>query len=225
MPARSEQSSAPATRRRPRVALVHPGYWRYLARLEPWTLLATPTLLGIAWAARSDLDNPLEMTVFTVLTTLALCAVFDDDACAFTAAAPTPLWARRLAAAATPFLILALTWAVTVALVTSGDRPAGSTPWWAMALEWATVAASQLTLGAVTARRSHSTGPVMPGLILAVVWLAALGAPMFQRHVEPPQDHLTLWCGLLAAAAIVIAATSRDPARRAIGRSLRADRG
>jgi len=202
----SAHVSATPTPTRPPRALANLHYWRYVSRLAPWTVVATGVLLGVAWASRTHLDEPLEMSVLAVVTTLPLCTVFDDGASAFTAAAPTPLWARRLSFMSGPFVVVTSAWAVTVA-VAGADS---SAPWWAVALEWATVAASQLALGAAAARRQPTNASVLPGLVLALIWFTSAGAPVLQRQLQPVRTHLVLWCGLLATAVAVIAASSRD---------------
>jgi hypothetical protein len=176
----------------------------------------------MAWAVRTRLDVANERSVLAVISTLALCAVFDDDAAVLTAAAPTPLWARRLPRGAVPVLVLGAAWAVTVTTVAVRRAgPAEFTPWWAMTLEWSTVAASQLAVGAVAARRPAAKGSIAPGLLVAVVWLGAEGASMLHRHFHPVQAHAPLWGGLLLCALATITAASREPSwrrRSAVGK-------
>ncbi len=190
-------------------------YWRYVSRLAPWTLIATGALLGVAWSIRTHLDDPLDPAVLAAVTTAALSVVFEDDAYALTGPVPAPLWVRRLSAATVPVLVLFLSWVATVivAISTSGDDRVASLPWWAMALEWSTVAASQLALGAMSARRHPGAVSILPGLILGLVWICAAGAPIIQRRLRPVETHPILWCVLLVAAAAWIALSSQEVRR------------
>lgn len=187
-------------------------YWRYTTRLVPWTLTATSILLGAAWAIRTHLDTANERSVLAVISTISLCAVFDDDAGVITSATPTPLWARRMPRAVIPLSVLAVAWALMVVGVAA--RRTGtveSAPVWATTLEWFTVAVSQLVVGAIASRRPGASGSIAPGLLVALVWLTAEGAPMLHRQMHPVRSHPALWCALLfvALSAIAVAAQER----------------
>jgi len=187
--------------------VLRPELWRYSTRLAPWTLISTCILLGAAWAARTHLDATNERSVLAVLSSIALCAVFDDDAAAVTNTTPTPRWARRLPRAAVPVAALATAWALIVVMVAARRTgPAELTPWWAMTLEWSTVASSQLAVGAIAARRPGSFGSIAPGLLVALVWLTVEGVPMLHRHLHPVREHSMTWVGLLALTMVTIAA-------------------
>jgi len=185
--------------------------WRYTARLVPWALTATSVLLGVGWAVTTRLDAANERSVLAVISTLALCAVLDDDARAFTVATPVPRWQRNLPRVVVPATVLGVAWAATVALVTAAQTgPADPAPWWAMTLEWSTVAASQVAIATVAARRPGTTGSIGPGLLVALVWLATEGAPMLHRYYHPVRLHAAVWLALLSATLLVIALASRD---------------
>ncbi len=187
--------------------------WRDVSRLVPWTLAATSLALGIAWAARSHLDVATERSLLAVLSTLALSAVFDDDARTLTGAVPTPLWARRMPAAAVPVVVLWIGWvAITVVVVALRTGPVESAPSWALGLEWSTVAASQLAVASVVARRPGASSSIAPGLLVATVWLAAAGAPMLHRHLQPVHAHPNPWWALLIVSLLVVCGASSDPA-------------
>lgn len=194
-------------------ALRVPQHWRYVSRLAPWPLIAAGIVIGAVWAARSHLDSTLEVTVLAVLSTLALSSVFTDDADAFAGAVPTPMWARRLSRAAGPLMLVGGTWATTVAITAADDGRGRVAPWWAMTLEWATVAASQLALGAAASRRSPASDSVLPGLLMALIWLAT-GVPLLHRHLHPVDAHVVIWFVLFAAAMSTVVVESRDRARR-----------
>lgn len=204
-------SAVASAAHRPPAAMTRPELWRYASRLVPWTLIATSVLLGAAWSIRTHLDAANERSVVAVISTLALCAVFEDEAAMLTAATPTPLWCRRLPRATLPLVALGLTWAIVVAAVaTRHAGPTDTAPWWAMTLEWVTVATSQLAVAAVGARRPGLTGSIAPGLLLALVWLTAEGAPTLHRHLHPVQGHPWVWCVLLSAATATLIVASRE---------------
>lgn len=194
-------------------ALRVPQHWRYVSRLAPWPLIVAGIVIGSTWAARSHLNSALDVTVLAVITTLALSRFFADDADAFTGAVPTPLWARRLSMAAGPLAVVAVAWALTVAVTSGGGGRGEESPWWAMTFEWATVAASQLALGAAASRRSPASDSVLPGLLMALIWLAT-GVPLLHRHLHPVDAHVVIWFVLFAAAMSTVVVESRDRARR-----------
>lgn len=207
----AHETAVVPTSHRPPAAFIRPELWRYSARLVPWTLIATSVLLGAAWAIRTHLDAANERSVLAVISTLALCAVFDDEAAVLTAATPTPLWCRRFPRAAVPLVVLGLTWAVVVAAVAARRTgPMDTAPWWSMTLEWVTVAVSQLAVASVGARRPGMTSSIAPGLLIALVWLTAEGAPTLHRHLHPVQAHAASWCVLLSAASTVLVVASRE---------------
>ncbi len=200
-----------ATTSRWSAALVRLEMWRYSTRLVPWPLVAASTSIGTAWAVRSHLDTANERSVLAVISTLALCAVFDDQASAFTTATPTPLWARQLTRAAVPLVVLGLAWALVVAVVTRlHTGPVEAAPPWAMALEWCTVASSQLAVAAIGSHRAGSTGSVLPGLVVSLVWIAGGANPDLHSHLFPVSEQVAAWCALLCAASVIVAATSRE---------------
>lgn len=207
----AQRTVTASTAHRPPAALIRPELWRYASRLAPWTLIATCVLLGAAWSIRTHLDAANERSVLAVISTLALCAVFDDEAAVLTAATPTPLWCRALPRAAVPIVVLGLAWAVEVAAAAARRTgPMDTAPWWAMTLEWITVAMSQLAVGAVIARRPGTTGSIAPGLLVSLLWLTAEGAPTLHRHVHPVHAHPVPWFVLLSVAAAVLVVASRE---------------
>jgi hypothetical protein len=203
-------ATAPAAHRPPG-ALIRPELWQYVSRLVPWALIATSLLLGAAWAIRTHLDVANERSVLAVISTLALCAVFDDEAAALTAATPTPLWGRWLPRATVPIVVLGLAWAVVVAAVAARRTgPMETAPWWAMTLEWVAVATSQLAVAAVGARRPGTTGSIAPGLLIALIWLTAESAPIVHSQLHPVQAHAALWCVLLSTSSTVLVVAARE---------------
>lgn len=195
---------------RPPAALAQRECWRYVTRLAPWPLIATCIAIGVLWAVRTHLDDALELSVLAVSTTLALSTVFDDDADEFTAATPTPRWVRSFESASGSLIVLALAWSATVAVVVTLGRGSPPEPWWAMALGWMTIAATQLALSATMTRRQPTSGSMLPGLVLALLWMSTVAVPTFQRHLHPVHEHVPLWVGLLAAAVAITAVASRD---------------
>lgn len=212
-----------ATTSRWSAALFRLEMWRYSTRLVPWPLAAASTSIGTAWAVRSHLDTANERSVLAVISTLALCAVFDDQASAFTTATPTPRWARQLTRAAVPVIVLGLAWALVVAAVTSlHTGPVEAAPTWAIALEWCAVASSQLAVAAIGSHRAGSTGSVLPGLVVSLVWIVAGANPLLHGHLFPVSEQVAAWSTLLCAASVIVAATSREWSWRLPGGSVAA---
>jgi hypothetical protein len=89
-----------------------------------------------------------------------------------------------------------------------------------MTLEWSTVAASQLAVAAVTARRPGTTASIAPGLLVALVWLTAGAAPTLHRHLHEVRSHAVTWCALLTAALATIIAASQEGGGRRRGGAL-----
>jgi hypothetical protein len=158
------------------------------------------------------LDAPIEATVLALITSIPLSVVLVDEAAALTAPAVVPLAWRRVVPAVLGASLATATWLLARAMAALLD----DAPWpgrWG-ALEWVTVAATQLAAGAVAARRRPASSSFGPGLLVGLLWTIVLAAPRLHQQLFDQADHAWRWLALLGAAAVVVGATSQDPARR-----------
>ncbi len=157
------------------------------------------------------------LRAIAVLLAVGAVFVMDDSAEISVAAAPTPLWWRRMLRYAVAACFVVPTW---VAAVSYAHAQQAQVPWLRLTLELAAL----VTLGfAVASAAARWWAAIEPGMTAA---LALLGFTFIAAHLparlalftDPGTGIWQLstlrWAGLLITASLVLAASSRDPGRR-----------
>jgi hypothetical protein len=200
-------------RGRPRTdVLGEPALWADEGRLFPIPTFLSLAVISCAWAATSRLDSPIEGTVLCILASIGLSTVFVDRAAAVVASSVVPLWLRRAIPALLGMGLATATWLVARFLAVA-IGPAPDPDGWNV-LEWATIASSQVAVGAVAARRRPDSMSFGPGVLVGLGWGVAVAAPRLHPQLFDPQEHLWRWLTLFAASVAVASAASLDPAQR-----------
>ncbi len=186
--------------------------WAYGRRLFQIATFVAFGVVCCSWAAASRLDAPIEVTVLCIIGTIALSIVLVDPVAPLTAPSLLPLGWRRVIPAVFGLGIGTSTWVIARSLAAA----TGPAPWpdgWSL-LEWATIAASQMAVGAVLARRRPDSVSFGPGMVVALSWYIVVASPRLHQQLFDPPDHLWRWLALLATFTVVACVASMDPARR-----------
>lgn len=169
-------------------------------------------------AVFDDLGSALlALRTTAVLLALGAAFVLDDDAAVSIAAAPTPLWWRRMLRYAVAAIFVVPVWTGVVAYATF-QQP--GLPWLRLSLELTVLVALGLTCGSVAARGWDMTDPGMAAAlcVLGGAFVAAHLPPWVGLFLQPDSAHWqasTLrWLALLIVCLAVLVATTRDPAHR-----------
>ncbi len=184
---------------------------RYTARTLQVGVFVGIATLATAWAFGSRVNVTSERTMLIALSTIGLSMVFADPAGAVTSPSPTPLVARRLLAAAMGVTLAFAPWVVVRTIVALFPETAMPTGW--EFLEWATIATSQLALGAATARTGRDAS-IGPGLFLAMLWWVLTAAPRAHEWLYEVGQHGWIWFAMIGAFVFLASAQSTDPASR-----------
>jgi hypothetical protein len=143
--------------------------------------------------------------------------LLDDPAAVVTQTVPRPLWRRRSATVVRGIAVLAVAWALSLALLEWRVEGVPALP---LTLETAVIAVLALTAAAVVALR----GEPEPGNVVApAVALLGIGALLLQPSLgltlflsDDPGSVALLgcWAAVGACALVVLFAAGRDPASR-----------
>lgn len=181
-------------------------------------VLLVAALMTWRHASFDDLGSAL-VGLRGIALILAVGAMFvlDDAAERSVAAAPTPLWWRRLLRLSVPALFVLPVWAATLSYA---HAQRSDLPWLRLTLEMFALLALGLAVGSAAVRWWAAIEPGMTAALtlLGFTFIASHLPPRFALFTGPDTaswNWSTLrWWSLLAAGVAMLGLTMRDPARR-----------
>jgi hypothetical protein len=172
-------------------------------------------VLAVAIAVVARLDSELEAAMVAAATTIGLGATLADPAASFTDTSPEPRPVRR-ARSLLPGLAASLgVWVgVTVGAAAAFDPTPAPGRW--STLVWVALAATQVAVGSLGARRSIHEPGLGPAAIVALGFFSPFFVPRLGEWLLPVPEHGDRW-GLIAVGAVAVTMWAwRDPAVRSI---------